>query len=319
MPNTFSIDPESTGSSSSSDLARVCPVCAAEGPFPLAAAQNRFRLQECLHCGIVFLYPIPESGELNAYYTQDYYGEDRQKFHSVLERGILSLTRWKWNRLRPLFSPGDRMLDIGCGRGVLVQLARQADVEAYGLERHYPGAPNRPHVIYQDLADCDFPPAHFQGIVIWHVLEHLPDPVAALRRIHELLQPGGWVSVAVPNYGGAQAGASGPEWFHLDLPRHIWHLRPQVLERMLSRAGLRVMQRRTFSFEYDWFGTLQSWMNRWTGNNNRLYAMLKGEGGQSAGEKLSNLLLGFGARSAGAGQWALGRGARAGRHIDDPG
>ena len=241
-----------------------------------------FQLFECAACGLVFLFPLPREQELAALYDEKYYGKDRRKFVGFAEAAIHALIGWKWRRLRTLLAPGDRLLDVGCGRGTLVNLARQSGLEAYGIERPSPLAHSSPYIFHQDLRECHFPDGHFQLVVLWHVLEHLQDPVGALEEIHRILKPAGWLSVAVPNFGGAQAQASGSEWFHLDLPRHFWHFRLRTLRQMLEHQGFRLVRSETLSLEYDWFGTLQSWMNRALGDNNRLYSLLKREAPQPA-------------------------------------
>jgi SAM-dependent methyltransferase len=273
----LSIALESTSSNSSYSVPAACSVCSSAGPFSSPLSAGRFRVFACPECGVVFLFPQPSSEQLNSFYDEKYYGKGRRKFAAALEATIATLTLLKWKRLRPLLGTDGRLLDVGCGRGTLVRLARAAGFEAYGLERPFPGAPFLPHVFYRELTECGFPEGHFQTVVIWHVLEHLPNPLEALQEIHRLLRPGGWLSVAVPNFGGAQARASGADWFHLDLPRHFWHFEPSALQGLLERSGFRVVRWATLSVEYDWFGTLQSWMNRAAGDQNRLYSLLKGE------------------------------------------
>ena len=287
----MSIALEYTGSSNSYRLPRACPVCSASGPFDSPFAAEPYHLFRCPGCGLVFIHPLPDGEELDGLYDESYYGKGRRKFSGVLEALIAALTFLKWKRLRPFLGPGGRLLDIGCGRGTLVGLARAAGFEAYGLERHFPGAPFSPNIFYHDLTECKFPERHFQGVVLWHVLEHLPSPVTTLQEIHRLLEPGGWLSVAVPNFGGAQARASGKDWFHLDLPRHFWQYELPVLEKTLEGVGFTISRRSTLSLEYDWFGTLQSWMNRVAKNQNRFYSLLKGRPGGTAGAQATQLSL----------------------------
>ncbi len=276
MQNILSTVSEYTDLSSSSNAPRACPVCAFGGPFASRPSPEGFHLFECSGCGVVFLFPLPSESQLASFYDEAYYGEERRKFLSPVEIGIAALSSLKWSRLQSLLSRGDRMLDIGCGRGALLRFARNAGFEAYGIERPSPVGHAVPGVLYKSLPECNFPDNHFQLVVLWHVLEHLSNPVATLQEIHRILKPGGWLSLAVPNYGGAQARASGRHWFHLDLPRHFWHFRRSSLEALLARNGFRVSNCATMSLEYDWYGTLQSWMNRAFHDRNRLYAVLKG-------------------------------------------
>ena len=150
----------------------------------------------------MFLFPQPSEEELGRYYDEAYYGKNQEKFWPPIEAGIVALTWMKWRSARGPLSPGARLLDVGCGRGTLVRMARAAGFEAYGIERS-----SRPHVLpyvyTKDLADCRFPDGHFQMVILWHVLEHLRDPRTTLAEIHRIVEPRGWLSVAVPNFGGA--------------------------------------------------------------------------------------------------------------------
>ena len=154
---------------------------------------------ECAQCGSVFLFPQPSDAELAPFYSETYYGKGRKKFFSAAEASGAALTRLKWNRLRPLLGNDGPLLDIGCGRGALLKLARAVGVEAYGIERPSPLEHSVPNVFTKDLAECSFPDQQFQLVVLWHVLEHLHNPAQTLREIHRILKPGGWLSLAVPN------------------------------------------------------------------------------------------------------------------------
>ena len=98
------------------------------------------------------------------------------------------------------------------------------------------------------------------AVVMWHSLEHVPDPVAAMRRVREMLRPGGVLVVAAPNIASLQASVGGAVWFHLDLPRHRTHLTPAGLRALMSRAA--IQPERTYhlvpehNFHGMWFALL---------------------------------------------------------------
>lgn len=99
----------------------------------------------------------------------------------------------------------------------------------YGLDVHH-----------GTLEDAEIPPASCDIVVMWHVLEHLPDPVAALRQIAEIVTPGGLILAAVPNFGSFEARLFSRRWYSLDAPRHLIHFTPDTLRSAASRAGLTV-------------------------------------------------------------------------------
>jgi SAM-dependent methyltransferase len=125
------------------------------------------------------------------------------------------------------------------------------------------------------LADAAFDADHFDEIVIWHVLEHLADPRATLQEAHRILRPGGRLIVAVPNFSSAQARWSGAAWFHLDLPRHLFHFPAHALRELVSSCGFEIQSEHHYSLRQNPFGWIQSALNRRSGlPRNGLYRLL---------------------------------------------
>ena len=79
----------------------------------------------------------------------------------------------------------------------------------------------------------------YDVVTIWHVLEHLDDPGAALERIHSWLRPRGGLLVGVPNLRSLQARLGGDRWYHLDVPRHRVHFTGGGLRALLSLTASR--------------------------------------------------------------------------------
>src|SRR5262249_57546269 len=74
-------------------------------------------------------------------------------------------------------------------------------------------------------------------VTAFQVLEHVPDPVAAARRMLDWLAPGGLLIVEVPNAGGLGARLFGGAWAGLELPRHLSHFTPATLEAVIEKGG----------------------------------------------------------------------------------
>jgi SAM-dependent methyltransferase len=125
----------------------------------------------------------------------------------------------------PFPGPGARVLDIGCGNGSYLWQMRSLGWEVCGVE---PDPQSAAHARAAGLDVRDgllqqrsLPEAHFDGITMTHVIEHLHDPLDTLRRCWKLLKPGGQITVTTPNLDARGHQIFGVDWLPLDPPRHL--------------------------------------------------------------------------------------------------
>jgi 2-polyprenyl-3-methyl-5-hydroxy-6-metoxy-1,4-benzoquinol methylase len=222
--------------------------------------------------------PRPTARELPRYYPLAYYGPRRSFFEAVTIRRRARRVRQLHRR-----APG-RLLDVGCGQGGVLRLLQRRGWQVVGTElgARPPGPTPDLDIRYGPLEAAGLPAGSFDVITLWHVLEHLPDPRATLDQVRHLLAPGGQLLVAVPNFASLQARLTGARWFHLDVPRHLFHFRTRDLAALLEQAGFQIQQTRRFSFEYDTLGFVQSVLNRALGRPNLLFDLLAHRGAHSA-------------------------------------
>jgi SAM-dependent methyltransferase len=158
-------------------------------------------------------------------------------------RARLLLRRLRWQCL-PWRAPG-RYLDVGCGSGGSLGAALALGWHVAGIELSAAAAAkarrftDRIHA--GDVLAAPFEPASFDVVSAFHVVEHVPDPVAVVRRMLEWVAPGGLALIEVPNAGGLGAAVFGQAWSGLELPRHLSHFTPATLGRVVDRAGGRVL------------------------------------------------------------------------------
>ncbi|MGE5139780.1 MAG: class I SAM-dependent methyltransferase, partial [Rudaea sp.] len=96
------------------------------------------------------------------------------------------------------------------------------------------------HVHTGSLETAPAPAQPYDLVVGWMVLEHLHDPVACLRKLHEWVRPGGWLAISVPNAGSLEFRLFGRRWYALQVPTHLYHFSPQTLSALLAKGGWRV-------------------------------------------------------------------------------
>ena len=244
-----------------------CPVCDATFGVPRFAIEGLAeRVVLCVRCGTGHLHPLPTPAEIAAFYPPRYYGDLGTKFAAPIALRVRFVAQRHVAFLAEGLAPGARVLDVGCGRGVTLAGLADRGLEAHGFEisaEAAQGADPRAHVrIAASLEEAEYPDAHFDAVVVWHVLEHVRDPRRTLETVRRIARPGARLVVAVPNLSSPQARWAGTAWFHLDLPRHLYHFPLAALHALLERTGFAVRSEHHFSLRQNPFGWIQSWQNR---------------------------------------------------------
>lgn len=217
----------------SSSCCRVCggttSTCDALAPLPFA---------QCEQCGFVQrieteVHELYEAGDYGETWEQLYCGQEGDRRRDAQVR-----LRWL-SRARP----GKDLLDVGAAAGEFVAEALDAGYRARGIEPSPAVAARARELHGLDVRDGTLEQAALGDgtldvVTMWHVLEHIPQPVEELRRITTALRPGGVVAIEVPNYGSAVARRMGSAWTSLQPDVHVSQFAPATLALALRRAGL---------------------------------------------------------------------------------
>jgi SAM-dependent methyltransferase len=252
-------------------LAPWCTVPASDPAFP-----GDYELARCASCdsAVTLAATPPETLEAGAY------GGGAPRGSRLAAPLLRAFDRQRLTFLaRAGGRPPGRLLDIGAGRGRFVAQARAAGWDADGIEpslRGVAGARAQGIELQQaGIEHAAVPPGSLQAATLWHVLEHLDDPGAALARIAGWLAPGGLLVVGVPNLASVQARAGGARWYHLDVPRHRTHFTVRGLHALLRRHGLEPVATHHVLAEHNPFGLWVSVVSRATRTPSWLYHALK--------------------------------------------
>jgi SAM-dependent methyltransferase len=212
-------------------------------------------------------------------YPDEYYGEPGTKFQPLVESLVRLVGARHIGFLSRNLAPGAKVLDVGCGRGVLLGALADRGFDVYGMEisaEAARGADPRAEIrIASKLADADFEASSFDEVILWHVFEHMHDPRGTLEEVNRVLVRGGHLVIAVPNFESVQARWTGAAWFHLDLPRHLYQFPVSALRALLLQTGFDVISEHHFSLRQNPFGWMQSVLNRFGSlPRNGLYTLL---------------------------------------------
>jgi SAM-dependent methyltransferase len=210
-------------------------------------------LYRCAECGSVHQPAVPDGNALaDLYRDMDddaYLGEEAGRRETA-------------NRLLDLISPlapGRRLLDVGCGHGLLLAEAQRRGFQAGGLELSRASAAHaREHLglEVEELTLSDYAatkPGQFDAIVLADVIEHVDDPLGTLDLCRDLLGPDGVLCVVTPDPSSLVARGLGARWWGY-LPGHKCLIPRLTLRELLSERGLVTAHDeafvRTFSARY---------------------------------------------------------------------
>jgi SAM-dependent methyltransferase len=199
-----------------------------------------YEMVRCRSCGLVRSDPVADEDTLAALYNSSAltYGE---------EAGELSTTYGKYlDRAARHCRETRSLLEVGCGNGFFLEEAlRRGFTEVAGVE---PGksmvASAGPAV--RDKIKCVtmrpglFPPESFDVVCFFQVMDHLADPLAALREARALVRPGGVVLILNHNVESFSARLLGEKSPIVDI-EHTFLYSPDTLSKLANRAGMQVL------------------------------------------------------------------------------
>jgi SAM-dependent methyltransferase len=256
-----------------------CFACGVDATAPNIEvhSDNGFDLVRCAACRTLFTdaRKAPPASELYPAFSQS--GDGLAAASNKAAGGFLR----KRVSVAQSVSPTGRSLDFGAGNGAFARAMQAAGFDSVGLEPFSLGAPTTSPgltLLRAPLADAAPSLGQFDVITMWHVFEHLDNPVEVLRQLAGHLTPTGALVISVPNEGSWQRRVFRRSWFHLDPPRHLIHFDLQTLVEVLGRADLQVTANHPFLPEYGTSGWVQSVLNRVLPHRNFLYEVVKDRG-----------------------------------------
>lgn len=223
-----------------------CPKCATAAPHAYRAADynkkmsdERFDYYRCPKDGYIFLHPVPD--DLGKFYPSSYY-EIPGNVSELTERAE-TLQQWKLDTVLQAATSG-RLLEIGPAYGLFAHLAKRAGFRVTGIEMDARCCEFLRDVVGIEVVETSDTLAaleqlpQFDVIVMWQVIEHIPDPWAVLSAAARRLAPGGVLILDTPNPDAFQFRMLGHRWAHLDAPRHVVLIPVEMMTRHLLDQGL---------------------------------------------------------------------------------
>ena len=267
-----------------------CPSCGSGSSKELFWARDyvlpeekEYRLVECSNCHLAFLNPQPTEEELKRFYPWEYFHSPEDKVRAATP-SFMMLDKVK-ETMR--FKKKGMLLDIGCGQGGFLQQMQQQGFEVHGLDLS-PAAcqlasekVGKDNIFEGDLFSVNLAGRCYDVVTLWHVIEHLSNPVKALRRIRALLKDDGLLVICCPDFSSWLRSIFKGSWYPLSVPHHLCHFTPRTLTRILEITGYTIERRkRHFIDPFSNMGCLKLTILRSLGLTN--LTRLKPLGGEEA-------------------------------------
>jgi SAM-dependent methyltransferase len=236
-----------------------CPVC---GGVPVghglaARDENQglpgtFMYSRCPQCRLLFQAPGPSHSQVINYYRNPS-PVAKALEPDWLEARVNSLAnRVRAATIQRIVGRGS-LLDIGCGKGFFLSFMRRSDWRVFGIEASssdigFASEHLKLNGIHRAEWPCRLPQERqFDVITMFHVIEHLANPVAALAAVSTILKPSGILVLETPNVESWPARIFRRHWVALDAPRHLAVFSETGIERCAQRAGLHVLNLTSYS------------------------------------------------------------------------
>ncbi len=239
----------------------ACPLCGFTQNHPLFFEKiklehenHQLGINQCKSCRLCYVSPRLNRHGLTLLYNQGY-SQDTVSGKYNVEADVSELEYAQFvEYLKQELPKGGKVLDVGCGVGLMLDsLAKNIpSLASEGVEFSSFAASKaieKGHKIYVgDITEIEeLQPETFDAIIILYVLEHVPDPIAVLKKCHTLLKKNGKIFVAVPNYRYLQVTHTGilsrliygkDTYIHAE--EHLFNYTPVTLSKILDYSGFMV-------------------------------------------------------------------------------
>jgi 2-polyprenyl-3-methyl-5-hydroxy-6-metoxy-1,4-benzoquinol methylase len=202
--------------------------------------------------------PQPSLEKLPSYYESEDYISHTDAKRNLFEKIYHWVRTYMLSKKMALVdfqtkSDGKKVLDIGCGTGDFLAMAKkykweiagvEPDVQARNIAKEKTGIEIHENNWLESIEENTF-----DAITLWHVLEHVPDVEAQIALLKKIIKPSGTIFVAVPNFKSHDAKHYKQFWAAYDVPRHLWHFSQKSIKLLFEKQHLEVVKTVPMKFD----------------------------------------------------------------------
>lgn len=210
-----------------------CLICNFQGTEILKGYEKDY-LVKCKSCGFVFCEKKPTEQELINHYN----GYPRNS-------SISPITIKRYNELLDNFESyrkTNNIIDIGCGDGYFLEIAKQRGWNVYGTEFTDVAIQvcSEKEILMQKgvLNSSNYRSIEFDVVTSFEVIEHINNPKTEVISIKEILRNGGLFYFTTPNFNSISRLILKEQWICIEYPEHLSYYTSKTINHLLISNGL---------------------------------------------------------------------------------
>ncbi len=217
-------------------------------PDRLTNTGEFFSVVKCSNCGLAFVNPRPEIGEINQYYQSDYWAYVR-------------LTRIRWwlkkiilyrelKILKKILPPSAKILEVGTGSGEDMAFLRDRGkftVQGLDISHNAVSTGRREfglNIEQGELESKNYPESFFDLVRLKFIISHVHQPKRFLIEVNRILKPGGHILMWVPNFSSWSQKIFRDFWLGGEPPRHLYDFSEITLTNYLKATNFKILKLR---------------------------------------------------------------------------
>jgi len=209
---------------------------------------TKHRVVRCKGCGLLQLSPRPSINKDKEFYDQNRQTKNIKGPNNLrlIKKNFLNDTNRRVELVSKYISRGRNLLDIGSGYGFFLQEMDNQGYEITGIEtskerREISSEVTKVKVLNINLFENEADLSKFDCITLFHVLEHINNPISFLRIIQKHLNSDGKLIIEVPNADDMSLGACEKYRNFYWQRAHLFYFNAKTLQKVIQKAGFSII------------------------------------------------------------------------------
>lgn len=231
----------------------ACPICESKelnnfiSCVDFTKSKKTFTISSCVNCNFKFTNPRPNEDDLSEYYISDEYISHTNNKKGLFNKLYQIARLYNINQKTKLIgNKKASLLEIGSGTGELLNAFKSMGWNTTGIEpsdiARKNAFENHGLHLFPTIEETNVKEKSQHTIMLWHVLEHIPQLNKSLKKYYNLMMDDGQLIIAVPNYKSPDANLFKEFWAAYDTPRHLYHFDKKSMKNVLEKHGFKVVK-----------------------------------------------------------------------------